>query len=127
MVILYYKIFKAIHDRARKKIDSTKGKPSSNNASVSKNNVAIKGADGRNHTQGLENVPSGKQGTQGKGNAIKMEQIKVPIESRNHIQTSVALISEINIATAENNNSNNTVSPWRLIGTMNKANSLIEI
>ncbi|KAH9389655.1 G-protein coupled receptor, partial [Tyrophagus putrescentiae] len=110
MVILYYKIFKAIHDRARKKIDSTKGKPSSNNANVSKNNVAIKGADGRNHMQSLENAPPGKQGTQGKSNAIKMEQIKVPIENRNHIQTSVALISEINIATAENNNSNNTES-----------------
>lgn len=108
MVILYYKIFKAIHDRARKKIDSQKGKPSSNNnASVSKNNVAtIKAAN----MQTLENVPSVKTMVQGKSNAIKMEQIKVPIESKNHIQTSVALISEINIATTENNNSNNTES-----------------
>lgn len=109
MVILYYKIFKAIHDRARKKIDSQKGKPcSNNNASVSKNNVAtIKAAN----MQTLESVPSGKtMMIQGKSNAIKMEQIKVPIESKNHIQTSVALISEINIATTENNNSNNTES-----------------
>lgn len=108
MVILYYKIFKAIHDRARKKIDSQKGKPSSNNnANVSKNNVAtIKAAN----MQTLENVQAAKTIALGKSNAIKMEQIKVPIESKNHIQTSVAVISEINIATTENNNSNNTES-----------------
>lgn len=116
MVILYYKIFKAIHDRARKKIDSTKSKANSNTASAGRNNAGPgNGLDRelvRNHIAGHENISPSKQLLAKSANhqAIKLEQMKVPCEVRNHTQTSVALICEINIANAENNNSNNTES-----------------
>lgn len=90
-------------------MDSTKSKFNSHNSSVEKNNVAGKGGtDGRNHLPNHENVLPNKQIQLKSSNAIKLEQIKGPIDGQNHNRTSVALISEINIAPVENNANNNT-------------------
>ena len=91
-------------------MSSTKNKVPANN----NNNNAIKSIstcktyDTKNRTQTLENISLNKQNQMKSATAIKLDQIKVPIEEKNHIQTSVALISEINAAS--NNNSNNTES-----------------
>lgn len=115
MVILYYKIFKAIHDRAKKKMDSTKSKAANANNSMNNSNKSMslcKQFEGKNRNQTLENISLSKQIQMKSASAIKLEQIKVPIVDKgNHIQTSVAVISEVNIvASNENNNSNNTES-----------------
>ncbi|KAI2801949.1 G-protein coupled receptor, partial [Blomia tropicalis] len=120
MVILYYKIFKAIHDRARKKLDSTKNKANhygtsgtkhgtTNNNNNNTNNNRSVASDVRHHLPNIhENVSQTKN-----VNAIKNEhQHRTSNETRNHMQTTVALISDMNatVGTTDNHNSNNTES-----------------